>query len=416
MLQLLSVTICGKLEKLYRKVKIPDHVKNDLSATLAEIFETDPGHPFIFLIDEWDCVVRERRNDTEGLKKYLDFLRTLLKDQSYVALAYMTGILPIKKYGSHSALNMFREYSMTSQGIFASYTGFTAEEVKSLCEKFDMDFESVRQWYDGYAFPSCSSIYSPISVVKALTAHTIDTYWTTTETWEALGEYIALGIDGIHDKVIRLLAGDRIRAETKGFTNDMVSINNADDALTLLIHLGYLAFDAERNEVYVPNTEISTHFSLAIQNKYSDAYSEALKKSDEILDATLKQDGETVAKMLDELIRNTLPRHYDSENSVRDLVRLAYYRCLLRYTIKDEESAGQGFADRIFRPRPMNHTDPAIIMEFKHDRSAGEALRYIDNKNYPNALEDYRGEVLLVGINFSSASRRHSCRIRRITL
>ena len=65
---------------------------------------------FIFLIDEWDCVMRERQESEELQKKYLDFLRDLLKDQPYVALAYVTGILPIKKYGQHSALNMFWEY------------------------------------------------------------------------------------------------------------------------------------------------------------------------------------------------------------------------------------------------------------------------------------------------------------------
>ena len=82
---------------------------------------------FIFLIDEWDCVMRERQESEAMQKHYLDFLRNLLKDQPYVALAYMTGILPVKKYGQHSALNMFWEYSMTDQKALEEFTGFTED-------------------------------------------------------------------------------------------------------------------------------------------------------------------------------------------------------------------------------------------------------------------------------------------------
>lgn len=151
----------------------------------------------MILIDEWDCMFREYTHDTQAQKKYLDFLRAWLKDQDYVALAYMTGILPIKKYGSHSALNMFTEYSMTNPRELAEYCGFTEEEVKGLCIKYNMSFEEAKAWYDGYELVSESlngkktySLYSPKSVVDAMLSHVYDTYWNQTETYEALKVYI----------------------------------------------------------------------------------------------------------------------------------------------------------------------------------------------------------------------------------
>ena len=114
-------------------------------------------------------------------KQYLDFLRDLLKDQPYVALAYMTGILPVKKYGHHSALNMFWEYSMTDQFAYEEYTGFTENEVRGLCERYDMDFAQVSSWYDGYQFRQFQHIYNPRSVVAAMKSHVLSNYWTSTQ-------------------------------------------------------------------------------------------------------------------------------------------------------------------------------------------------------------------------------------------
>lgn len=129
-----------------------------------------------------------------------------MKDQSYVALAYMTGILPIKKYGEHSALNMFDEYSMTNQMALAEFTGFTEQEVKDLCEKYRMSFEETKRWYDGYDLKGMS-IYNPRSVVTAMIGHDYDNYWSKTENYNALKVYIEMNFDGLKDKVTQLIAG-----------------------------------------------------------------------------------------------------------------------------------------------------------------------------------------------------------------
>lgn len=225
------------------------------------------GHPFVILIDEWDCLFREYQRSETAQKKYLDFLRAWLKDQSYVALAYMTGILPVKKHGSHSALNMFTEYSMTEPGNMAPYFGFTEEEVQELCELYQMNFEEARTWYDGYGLVQHErtgkirySMYSPKSVVEAMLRHKFGTYWNQTETYEALKLYIRMNLNGLKDAVVKMLAGENVSINTGTFTNDMTNFSTKDDVLTLLVHLGYLTYDSENETVTIPNKEVSQEY------------------------------------------------------------------------------------------------------------------------------------------------------------
>ena len=222
------------------------------------------GKKFIFLIDEWDCVIRERQNDEKLQKQYLDFLRGLLKDQPFVALVYMTGILPVKKYGEHSALNMFWEYSMADPEVFEEYTGFTEYEVQKLCEQFDMDFSETSRWYDGYRFRRFHHVYNPRSVVAAMKCHKFSNYWTSTETYEALKVYIDMNFDGLRSDAVKMLGGEPVQVNTLSFQNDMRTFKTGDDVLTLLIHLGYLGYDQEKKEAFIPNREIAGEFENAM--------------------------------------------------------------------------------------------------------------------------------------------------------
>ena len=197
---------------------------------------------FIILIDEWDCVMRERQESETLQRQYLDFLRNLLKDQPFVALVYVTGILPVKKYGQHSALNMFWEYSMTDQFDFEEYTGFTEEEVKALCVRLN-GFDQVSDWYDGYCLQRFRHIYNPRSVVGAIRNGVLSDYWTSTETYEALKVYIGMNFDGLREEVIKMLGGGHCKIDPSTFQNDMTTFQIKDDVLTLLVHLGYLTYD-----------------------------------------------------------------------------------------------------------------------------------------------------------------------------
>ena len=240
-----------------------DGQESVLAAALEQIYAKTEKE-FIFLIDEWDCVMRERQEAEELQRQYLDFLRNLLKDQPYVALAYMTGILPVKKYGLHSALNMFFEYSMTDQYALEEYTGFTEDEVKGLCERFGMSYEETGSWYDGYCFKKFRHIYNPRSVVAAMTFQNFSNYWTSTETYEALKVYMDMDFDGLRADLVRMLGGGHVGVNTRSFQNDMRTFQTKNDVLTLLIHLGYLGYDSETREAFIPNKEIIEEFENAM--------------------------------------------------------------------------------------------------------------------------------------------------------
>ena len=263
MLSMLQKRLLHELKSQY-----PDYIDGDyLVFAMKDVF-SHTRHPFVILIDEWDCVFREFKQNTDAQKKYLDFLRAWLKDQEYVALAYMTGILPIKKYGSHSALNMFTEYSMTNPREMAEFFGFTENEVKILCTQYNRNFQETQAWYDGYELVAMEnsqqkvySMYSPKSVVDAMLSGVFDNYWNQTETYEALKVYIHLNFDGLKDAVIRMLTGDKVQINTGTFSNDMTTFQGMDDVLTLLVHLGYLSYHWPDRTVTIPNKEMYKCFN-----------------------------------------------------------------------------------------------------------------------------------------------------------
>lgn len=408
MLKLLQKRVINELGKTF---EISDG-ETDLTFVLEEVFDSYQ-QPFVFIIDEWDCVLRDKKNSGEEQKTYLNFLCDLFKGQSYVALAYMTGILPIKKYGKHSAINMFTEIAMTNPRELAEYTGFTETEVKMLCEEYKMPFDETKRWYDGYNLKGVS-IYNPRSVVMSMTGHDYDNYWTSTETYEALKIYIEMNFDGLKDIIIELLSGEKVVIDTTTFTNDMVTFVTKDDVLTLLIHLGYLTFDFYTKEVSIPNYEISEQFASTIKVIGWSEVADSLKLSDELLKATLNYNEEKVAELIDKAHSdNTSILKYNDENSLSCVISLAYYSARKTYTIDRELPAGKGYADLVFRPR-KNNSNPAMIVELKYDKSAEGALEQIKKKQYADCLKDYSGEILLVGINYDKDDKCHNCKIEKI--
>ena len=412
MIEFVEEDLIDELKNEYPDIRYPK--RQNLIKIIAAIF-SQTNIPFIFIIDEWDCIFREHQNDTDAQKKYLDFLRNFLKDQSYVALAYMTGILPIKKYGKHSALNMFTEVSMTDPREYAEFTGFTESEVKQLCNEYKMPFDETKRWYDGYNLMGVSA-YNPRSVVMSMTGGYFNNYWTSTETYEALRVYIEMNFDGLKDTIIELLAGQKAVIDTTTFSNDMVTFETKDDVLTLLVHLGYLTYDFYTKEVSIPNYEISEQFASTIKVMGWSEVANSLKLSDELLKSTLDGSEEKVAELIDRAHSdNTSILKYNDENSLSCVISLAYYSARKTYTIERELPAGKGFADLVFRPR-KNNSNPAMIVELKYDKSAEGAIEQIKKKQYVDCLKDYSGEILLVGINYNKENKHHTCRIEKITM
>ena len=259
----LGTKIMNELKKSHPDIEYS--YENDFTYVLADVF-FHTNTPFVILLDEWDCVLRSSKVSTDDHVTYLDFLRLLFKDQVYIGLAYMTGILPIKKYGDHSALNMFREYSMTEPSQFLDYFGFNETEVTELASKYGMDMREMEKWCNGYFVDLGTPIYNPTSVSECLERKVFSNYWNKTETYEALKDYIMLDFDGLKSKVAQMIAGNDTTVNPNKFKNDMSTFNSADDVLTLLVHLGYLTYNFEKSTVRIPNEEVKGEFINSIED------------------------------------------------------------------------------------------------------------------------------------------------------
>ncbi len=388
---------------------------NSLIRTLDDIF-AQTGQQFVIVIDEWDCVMREHRDDQRGQRAYLDFLRAWLKDKPYVALCYMTGILPIKKYGSHSALNMFDEYSMTTPDEMAPFMGFTEGEVRVLCDTWGRDFGECKAWYDGYLLSGVGSVYSPRSVVRAMETGRFGSYWSRTETYEALRRYIDLDMDGLHGKVVELMAGGHVPVDTATYANDMTTFARADDVLTLLIHLGYLGYDQQRGEAFVPNREVMEEYASSVADGGWDEVARSVADSERLLDALLAGDADAVAAGVERAHEDAASViAYNDENSLACTLRLAFFSAQRRYRIVREAPAGKGYADLILTPLASRPDLPGVVIELKWGLSPEAAVEQIRERGYHRALAGASGsgEVVLAGVSYDPKSKRHACKIER---
>lgn len=238
--------------------------QDNFSYMLMRIYQKT-NIPFVIIIDEWDCVIRNG-NDEELVHKYLQFLHSIFKSEeskSFLALAYVTGILPIKKIKDESALNNFREYTMLDSYPITEFYGFTEDEVKVLCRKYDMDFETVKAWYNGYLIDG-KHMYNPNSVVIAMDRHRFDSYWKNTSSFETINTFISMNYEGLKDDILTMLSGEKVYVNTNTFQNDLSTVSSKDEALTALIHLGYLGYDRNEESAYVPNYEVKMAYQAAL--------------------------------------------------------------------------------------------------------------------------------------------------------
>lgn len=375
---------------------------------------------FFIIIDEWDALFREAKQDTEIQKEYIQLLRSLFKNNvtpQIIAGAYMTGILPIKKYGTQSALTDFREYTMLEPGPLAPFVGFTQQEVKDLSRKYQLDFEQAQKWYDGYVFEQAGHIYSPNSIIEAIQNKNFANYWTQTETYESLMTYMDLNFDGLKDSVIDMIGGMRCKVDVGSFQNDMTSLKSKDDVLTLFVHLGYLAYDRKTREVFIPNEEIREEFIRSIKNGSRKELVKAVELSDKLLCATLKKDEATVAEIIEEVhAANTSPRFYNNEQALRSVIVMAYLSCVDDYSRFEELASGKGYIDILFLPT-VQSSKPALVIELKWNKSAEKAVKQEEEQQYWKFADKfkYKGKILLVGISYNTKNKKHTCRIKEIS-
>ena len=389
---------------------------DDLMDILFRISEST-GERFVIIIDEWDAILREMGTDDRIVTSYVDLLRRLFKGNSsniVFAGAYLTGILPIKKYNTESALNNFCEYSMIDPAFMASCFGFTEDEVNTLAKKHDASMENLKMWYDGYRIGKESHMFNPYSVVKALQRGTCKSYWTTTGAYDSVKTYIQMNFEGLKDDIIRMLAGERVYVNTSKFTNDMNNVRSKHDVLTVLIHLGYLAYDDDTKRCYVPNKEVSDELLNAVEDTSWSRLIDAITASQDLLNDTIACNEQAVAHAIDLAHdENTSILAYNDENSLACVLSIAYIWAKNEYIIHREYATGKGYADLVMIPR-RNVDKPALVVELKFNHTADTAIDQIKRKEYPAKIAEYTGCILLVGISYDKETKQHECKIERL--
>ncbi len=399
---------------------IPEIASFEKSSDCMLEYVNRTGKKFVFIIDEWDAPIREAKDDPVTQERYLNLLREWFKNGNFtpkaVAASYMTGILPIKKDGSESAISDFKEFTIINPGKFTAFTGFTQSEVKEICKEHKSDFDNMKEWYDGYDFELSEPIYNPFSVMSAVEMNSFESYWQKTSASENLFTYIDMNFEGLQDDIVRLIAGEQLEVNINGFSNDIKSFNSKDDILTLLIHLGYLAYDRNSKTVKVPNKEVASEFQDLIRNPGKHRLAELIKESDDLLDATYQMDEDYVAKTIDKIRQSSYaPTFYNNEQALRYVIKFAYITCVDRFLRVEELPSGKGVADVVYIPK-NRAKDPAIVVELKWDKSGEAAIEQIKQKNYPSIFSGYDGVVLLVGINYDEKNKMHTCKIEKIRI
>lgn len=400
---LIKGTITDDIEELYPELKgeefrsLPDL----LTATKDE---------FIFFIDEWDYIFshdlyRENHSD------FLEFLRYLLKDRSYVALAYMTGVLPIKKYSTGSALNMFDEYTMLNDSFFDEYFGFTEEETASLCARQSkLTLDEIAEWYNGYLADDGRKLYNPRSVILALINGKCRSYWTKTGKMDEVLFFLKYNIGEVRDDIVKMVNHMPVRIEIwNEYTAGQEAPSNREDIYAAMIIYGFLSY--HDGELSIPNKELMLEFQKALKDDDFGAVAELVRNSDEILNATLEQRTDIVVSYLHNIHNSEIPiLKYNDENSLACVVTLAYLSARNKYRIEREDKSGKGYADFIFYPRRRDL--PGIIIELKADSTPEDAIRQIRKKEYWEKLKKESVEkILLAGINYDKRTKEHQCRI-----
>lgn len=396
---------------------LPDTVTS-LAEALSRIY-AETGRKFIVIIDEWDVLIRDESSSPAIQEEYISFLRGMFKGSEpakFIHLAYMTGILPVKKLKTQSALNNFSQYTMIRPGVMAPYMGFTEEEVRRLCEQYGRDFSRVKRWYDGYQL-GAYHVYNPNAVVCLMLEGDYQSYWSDTGTYESIVPLINMNFDGLKTAVITMLSGESAEVKTNMYQNDMLSFRNRDDVLTSLIHLGYLAYSQEKQTAFIPNEEIRSKFSDALEQNQWDEFVQFQKDSEKLLEKTLLMDGEAAAQGIEKIHTEYVSAiQYNSGNSLSSVLTIAYLSSM-RYYFKPvrEMPAGKGFADFVYIPKPQ-YADryPVLLAELKWNQDVKTAIDQIKERKYPSALLEYTGSILIAGISYDKKNKEHHCVIEKL--
>lgn len=405
--------------KLYRSGNVVD--------ILIDVYEANPSTRFIFVLDEWDFIFHQDFVTEEDKKSYLLFLRSLLKDRPYVLLTYMTGILPIAKYSSGSELNMFLEYTMITQERFSESFGFTKKEVDQIFSHYQKSIankritrEGLKEWYNGYHTSAGGQVYNPRSVVSALENNHLGNYWTSAGPYDEIYYYIEKNVDDVRNDLALMISGSAVPAKIQEYAATAMNLKTKDEIFSAMVVYGFLSY--ENGNVSIPNQELMEKFTDMLRKEPSLGYVYRLaNESDRMLKATLAQDTETMAEIL-ELVHDTeVPLlSYNNEIELTAVVNLVYLAARDRYHVEREDKAGIGYVDFIFYPKKGQSID-GIILELKVGATPDEAIQQIKDRKYVlrfqgkiGELPNFMGRILAVGISYDKMTKKHSCKVEEL--
>lgn len=411
------------------KQAYPDAEINEDDAVwdiLMDIYSLDSSVRFIFILDEWDFIFHRDFVTDEDKKSYIGFLSNLLKDKPYVALAYMTGILPIAKYSSGSELNMFIEFTMAKSPAFSDYFGFTEKEVDELfgrymenCECPSVTRDGLREWYNGYHTASGERVYNPRSVVYALRYNHLESFWTSSGPYDEIFYYIENNVDDVRDDLARMVAGEAVDAKVQEYAATSMNLQTKDEIFSAMVVYGFLSYSD--GSVSIPNRELMEKFTDMLLKEPSLGYVYRLaKESERMLKATLEGDTVTMAEILEYAHNTEIPLlNYSNETDLTAVVNLIYLAARDSYRVEREDKAGVGYVDFIFYPKKKNGT--GIILELKVDATPEDAIRQIKDKKYGLCFRgklgeetEYARKILAVGIAYNRKTKKHSCKIEAL--
>jgi len=392
----------------------PDVNPNDYLSDMIRSAYQKTGEGFIFIIDEWDYIHTNKLFTSDERANFSEFLTDILKDRPYVEFAYMTGVLPIAKYPSGSSLNMFDQYDALEDPLYGDYFGFTQSEVDYLCSKQNkISVEQLKEWYNGYLNDAGDSIYNPMSVCNALNRGKCTNYWGNTVPLNEITDYVVHDIDGIRKYILRLAAGETIEMELFGYNSENPNVNTKNKILSLMVIGGFLAY--HEKQIFIPNREVMKKFETLLLTPEMGNISRILEKSKDLLNATINQDEDTVAKLIDEAHTNNSDYfNYNNENTLSCIISIAYFAAKDKYNIKREDTTGKGRADFSFLP--LNPMDTAFILELKVTGSVEEAMDQIKSRDYKSTLSAYCGKKLAVAIYYDedSKDKKHFVKIEEL--
>ena len=372
------------------------------------------GDKFIFIFDEWDFIFNKELF-IDNQNDFLEFLRGLLKDNPYVSLCYMTGILPIKKHSSNSALNMFDEFTFLNDGIYDDYFGFSENEVKQIVQKQSkLTYKDLEKWYNGYFTEDGNRIYNPRSVVKALETGKLRSYWTNTGKMDEVLQYLKYNTLEVRDDVVKLVNNQVVRVNIREeYRAGQRTPKTRLEIYSAMIVLGFLSY--HEGLIKIPNQELMYEYEKALEDESFGQVSEIIRRSEKMLEATLDKDKDTLVEILHDIHNMEIPvLKYNDENSLSCVVTLAYLSARDSYRIEREEKNGKGYTDFTFYPR-YSYESP-FILELKKDDTTDNAIAQIKEKEYYKKFkQEYKDrEILIVAICYNSKTKEHSVDIETI--